>query len=595
MRLHTIKLLIGFAFTAVLLLMPATLSAQEKIAFESQRDGNHEIYVMNADGTNQLRVTFNSVFDGDAAFSPGGEKIAFTSTRDGNAEIYIMHTDGSSQTRLTNSPGSDAHPAFSPDGTKIAFASERSGHLAIWVMNVDGSNPIELMDGFAGTEPEFSPDGTRIVFCGTGGSGADSEIFIMNADGTGRDNLSKEFASDDTSPSFNPTGTKIVYFRDPHGPGGQTPEIFMMNTDGTNKVNVSHNDGKDFDPSFSVDGTRIVFTSVRDPNPEIYVMNIDGTDQINLTNHPGNDSSAVWGPANSAPVLSNVVISSPINEGGVATLSGQITDANPSDSFVLTIAWGDGQSQTLNYAAGTTSFEVTHVYADDPPAGAPTDEYMITYSINDHRFGTDSGSKVITVNNVNPAVSNVVVSPLTVSVGETVTLSGNYTDPGYHGSPADEQLQVFITWGDGQSTSVVTNGAPGAINETHQYSAAGNYTISVQVTDNDGGVTVVTRALVVSTPPPGVPTGFRIESVRVNRIELAWTDASNNENGFAIERCSKNGCTNFVQIATVGSNTTAYVDNTVSANTQYSYRMRAFNSGGMSSYTNVVSAKTPRR
>ena len=275
---------------------------------------------------------------------------------------------------------------------------------------------------------------------------------------------------------------------------------------------------------------------------------------------------------------------------------GQISDANVGDSFVLTIAWGDGQSQTSNYPAGTTSFEVTHTYADDPAAGAPTNDYVIAYSINDHRFGTASGSTSVTVNNVNPILSNVAVAPSTIPVGGTVTLSGNYTDPGYHGSPADEQLQVFVTWGDGQSTSVVTNGVPGAINETHEYVAAGNYAILVQVTDNDGGVTVEAHSVLVSTPAPATPTGFMVQSISVNRVELAWTDASNNEDGFAIERCSaKHACNNFVQIGTVGPNVTVFADTTVVANTQYFYRMRAFNTGGTSSYTNVVSAKTPRR
>ena len=590
------RVLVGFAFMTILLLMPALVSAQEKIAFQSQRDGNPEIYIMNADGTNQVRLTFNSVFDGDPAFTRSGEKIAFSSTRDGNQEIYIMHADGSSQTRLTNSPGADAHPTFSPDGTKIAFYSERAGHPGIWVMNVDGSNPVELMDGFAGTEPEFSPDGTKIVFCGTGGSGANSQIWTMNADGTGRDNLSESVNSDDTSPAFSPDGTKIVYFRDPHGPGSGTAEINVMNIDGSDKVAITSSNGKDFQPSYSVDGTRIVFTSLLNGAAEIYAMNVDGTSPINLTNHFGSDLVAVWGAMNSPPALSNVVVSSPINEGGVATLTGQINDANLNDSFVLTISWGDGQSQTVDYPAGTTSFELTHVYPDDPPAGAPTDDYVITCNINDHRFGTDSSSTTVTINNVNPVLSNVSVSPSPVPVGATVTLSGNYADPGYHGSPADEQLQVFVTWGDGQSTSVVTNGAPGAFNETHQYGVAGSYTITVQATDNDGGVTVETRSLVVSTSPPATPTGFRVQSVAAKRVTLIWTDASNNEDGFAIERCSaKRACNNFVEVARVGSNVTTYVDNSVSAATQYFYRMRAFNTGGSSNYTGVVSAKTPRK
>ena len=597
MRLHAIKrskLLLGFTFTAFLLFIPSTLSAQEKIAFMSQRDGNGEIYVMNTNGTNQLRLTNHPAFDSDPAFSRSGDKIAFRSFRDGNSEIYVMHPDGSSQIRITNHPGSDGTPTFSPDGSKIAFASDRSGHLAIWVMNVDGSNPVELFDGIGGTEPEFSPDGTKIVFSGNGGSGNENDIWTMNSDGSGRNNVTPEADSHDYSPSFSPDGNKIGYFRDPKM-GSTEPDIYMVNVDGSNKVNITNNGGGDYNPSFSPDGARIVFESLRNNSAEIYVMNVDGTGQTNVTNNNGSDTGPTWGAANSAPVLSNVVASSPINEGGTATLTGEIADANAGDSFVLTIGWGDGQSQTLNYPAGTNSFEVTHVYTDDPPAGSPSDDYVITYSINDHRFGTDSGSKSVTVNNVNPTVSNVAVSPSPALVGQTVTLSGNYTDLGYHGSPADEQLQVFITWGDGQTTSVVTTGAPGAINQSHQYAAAGNYTITVQVSDNDGGVTVETRALVVSTSPPATPTGFRVQSVSANRVDLAWTDASNNETGFAIERCNKRGCTNFVEIVRLGSNVTSYADNSVVGNVQYFYRMRAFNTGGTSGYTNVISAKTPRK
>lgn len=587
--------LVRFAFTAILLLTPAAVSAQERIVFQSQRDGNPEVYVMNSVGTNQVRLTFNSVFDGDATFSPGGEKIAFMSTRDGgNGEIYIMHADGSSQTRLTNSPGADFLPTFSPDGSKIVFASERNAHLGIWVMNVDGSNPTELVDGIGGTDPDYSPDGTKIIFSGNGGSGGDTEIWIMNADGTGRNNLTQDVNSRDGSPAFNADGTKIVYVREPHGPGAATTEIYEMNVDGTNKHALTNTNGLDFEPSYSVDGSRIVFTSLRVGTSEIYSMNPDGTDPINLTNHSGTDLAAAWGAANYAPVLSNVAVSTPITEGGVATLSGTIADANAGDSFVFDITWGDRQSQTVDYPAGTPSFAVTHVYADDPAVGA--DEFVINYTINDHRFGSDGGSKSVTVQNVNPTVSNLNVSPSPVSVGGTVTLTGDYSDPGFHGSPADEQLQVSVAWGDGQSTSVVASGAPGAINETHSYAVAGSYTIAVQVSDNDGGVTVATRSLDVVATPPSTPTNFRVQSVAAKRVDLAWTDAANNEDGFAIERCSggKRACT-FVEVARVGSNVNSYADTTVSAGEQYSYRMRSFNSGGTSSYTSVVTAKTPRK
>src|SRR5215216_6362535 len=95
------RFLDGFSLTLLLLFMPSVLAAQEKVAFESNRDGNFEVYIMNADGSNQTRMTFNAAFDGRPAFSPGGSKIAFASSRDGNSEIYIMHANGSVQTNLT--------------------------------------------------------------------------------------------------------------------------------------------------------------------------------------------------------------------------------------------------------------------------------------------------------------------------------------------------------------------------------------------------------------------------------------------------------------------------------------------------------------
>jgi Tol biopolymer transport system component len=592
------RLSLGFAVIATLLLTPAVLSAQEIIAFESQRDGNPEVYVTNVDGTNQRRLTTNSSFDGEPAFSLTGEKIAFRSDRDGNSEIYIMNADGSLQTNLTNNPAFDGHPTFSPDGKKIAFVSDRGGHLGIWVMNVDGSNPTELAGGVGGSEPAFNIYGTKIVFSGPGNS-ADSDIWVMDADGSNPNNVSQDARADDSEPSFSPDGTKIVFTKDVHDGSGS--EIFVMNADGTNPINLTNIKGSDYHPSFdSAPGNLITFTTLRDGNAEIYVMNADGSWPINVTRSPGLDEMPAWGwKFNHPPVLSNLVVSSPINEGDTATLSGEITDPDENDTFTLDIMWGDGQSQSIDYPAGTTTFELTHRYLDDPPAGAPFgDDYLITVTAsNDHRAGIDSRGLLVTVNNLNPIIIDAIVSPPghNIVAGGSITLFLNYTDPGYHGSPGDEDLRAFIQWGDGQNL-VVATGRPEAISFTHQYTAVGNYSINIEVTDNDGGVTNTICDVVVSAPPPpAAPTNFQILSVGANQIQLGWTDASTTEDGFAIERCTSRGCNNFVEIGRVGPNTTTYLDGTVAGNTQYSYRMRAFNTGGVSPYTNVVSAKTPRR
>jgi len=106
--------------------------------------GNEGIYVMNADGSRQRRLTRNATIYRGLAWSPDGRKIAFASDRRGNFDIYVMNADGSGMRRLTGNPAQDTAPAWSPDGRKIAFAS---GYLitAIYVMNADGSGERRVM------------------------------------------------------------------------------------------------------------------------------------------------------------------------------------------------------------------------------------------------------------------------------------------------------------------------------------------------------------------------------------------------------------------------------------------------------------------
>ena len=88
--------------------------ATGRIAFASNRDGNAEVYVMNADGSGQTNLTNNPASDAVATWSPDGTRIAFASYRDGNSEVYVMNADGSGQVNLTNNPAGDGSPAWSP-------------------------------------------------------------------------------------------------------------------------------------------------------------------------------------------------------------------------------------------------------------------------------------------------------------------------------------------------------------------------------------------------------------------------------------------------------------------------------------------------
>ena len=123
---------------------PAWSRDGRTIVFVSWRDGNGEVYAMDADGSGPRNLTQNPAKDVRPAWSPDGRRIAFASRRDGNSEVYVMNADGSGQRNLTRNPAFDADPAWSPDGRKIAFVSKRDGSYGVYVMNADGSGQRRL-------------------------------------------------------------------------------------------------------------------------------------------------------------------------------------------------------------------------------------------------------------------------------------------------------------------------------------------------------------------------------------------------------------------------------------------------------------------
>ena len=216
------------------------LNQQSKIAFVSNRDGNPEIYVMNADGTNLRRLTYNPAEDNYQDWSPDGKKIAFTSNRDGNSEIYVMNTDGSNQRRLTYNSAFDYRPRWSPDGTKIAFERSHNDGITydICVINADGSNERNLTNRPTTSDffPRWLPDGSKIVF----GSLRDgnSEIYVMDADGVNQHNLTNNPAVD-WNPMVSPDGTKIAFASGRGGNYEPNYDIYVMNANGSNGVHPS--------------------------------------------------------------------------------------------------------------------------------------------------------------------------------------------------------------------------------------------------------------------------------------------------------------------------------------------------------------------
>ena len=183
-----------------------------KIAFTSTRiHGLAEIYVMDSDGANQVRLTDNPALDRGPSWSPDGKRIAFVSNRDhGYDRIYVMDSDGGNVTRLTKD-STNRHPAWSPDGKRIAFVSSRDGGPEIYVMDENGENHERRTGNLAHKgSPAWSPDGRWIAY-----SSLDVEkvfqIYLVRADGVPQKKRLTRKLPHKYHPAWSPDGDAIAY------------------------------------------------------------------------------------------------------------------------------------------------------------------------------------------------------------------------------------------------------------------------------------------------------------------------------------------------------------------------------------------------
>ena len=292
----------------------AAFTVLRGVLFETFRDGNLEIYVMNPDGTQPINLSDDPGSDSGASWSPDGTRIAFVSRRDGDSEIYTMDADGSNQTNLTRREGSDYFPVWSPDGNQIAYMSNRGGGIVldvdpkivpstnfeVYVMDADGTDKVNVSDHWAWDgNPSWSPDGDRIVFetARDEGNGVllielvlllGAEIYVVDSDGTGLTRISNHPA-DDAYPTWSPAGDRIVFQSNRDGDW----EIYTMNPDGSGQTRLTHNPASDAFPGWSPDGDWVTFHSQRDGNTEIYRVSPLGTGLTRLTS----DAETDWGPS----------------------------------------------------------------------------------------------------------------------------------------------------------------------------------------------------------------------------------------------------------------------------------------------------------
>ena len=289
------------------------------IAFTSYRDGNAEIYVMKADGSNLLRLTNNPAVDQHPGPSPDGLRIAFSSDRDDpdwstcgtsgkpncKFDLYVMNIDGSDVRRLTYGTAQDSQPAWSPGGGSIAFVSTADDPdpttcgqpgrpacvLNIYRVNVNGSAITRVTPSVPGNpsasnwDPNWAPDESRIAF--TSNRDGNDEIYTIAPDGTRLTRLTNDAASDG-HPAWSPDGSQIVFESNREG----HYQLYLMNPDGSGVRRLTSSNGDDRYPIWRPGCTnRILFASNRDGVFRVWAVDPDGLNPVRLTTLP--NSSAI--------------------------------------------------------------------------------------------------------------------------------------------------------------------------------------------------------------------------------------------------------------------------------------------------------------
>ncbi len=285
--------------------------ANGRINFTSDATGDSEIFDMRSDGSGQRNLTNNPAVDFYGQYSPDGRRIAFTSFRDAgdseddernHAELYVMNADGSNQRRITFNQLPEKEPAWSPDGKHLVFW--RSARITtvgdplppgdLWIVDLTTGQTRSLVKKPRSDEaaPQWSPDGRRIAFHSDAREAGVPEIYTIRPDGPELRRLTNTPEDLDYGPNYSPDGRRITFTRE-HGGNG---DVFVMGADGSHQMQLTSDPRYEWESCFSPDGRFIAYTSEvgGDPIPddppfffdEIFTMRADGSQQTRLTRSP---------------------------------------------------------------------------------------------------------------------------------------------------------------------------------------------------------------------------------------------------------------------------------------------------------------------
>jgi TolB protein len=248
------------------------------VVYESSVSGNWEIYEMSPGGASNDGVGIKPLTDSPSldrmpSVSPDGRYVAFISDRGGNYDVYRMNRDGSEVVRLTSTDQAEIHPYWSPDSMSIVYNSRVPGEplYAIWMMDRDGRNQREVLrDSELNSFARISPDGRLLVFDKWWNNDeTNGEIMIM-ALASGALTRLTENSVYDGYPAWFPDSRHVLYSSEVDG----TFKLFRIEVGGGPPVQLTFGPGNDQRGTVSSDGATIIFNREIDDSVEIYEMTL---------------------------------------------------------------------------------------------------------------------------------------------------------------------------------------------------------------------------------------------------------------------------------------------------------------------------------
>jgi len=217
-------------------------------------------------------------------------KIVFVSNRDGNDELYMMDYDGHNQTRITFNKNKDYMPAWAVDGRTVAYTSYEQGSAGLYLLNIYEQTRTPVYNKGTCAAASFSPDGKWLAFASTQDK-SNTDIYLARSDGAGVKRLTFS-PSVETAPTWSPTSREIAFTSD----RGGTPQIYIMDAEGSNirrrSFGGSYHDG----PAWSPTGDRICYVSRVEAVFDLYVLNLRTDQIIKLTEGYARNEYAAWSP-----------------------------------------------------------------------------------------------------------------------------------------------------------------------------------------------------------------------------------------------------------------------------------------------------------